>query len=53
MQETEPINYVTIVRSPREHFLSYYYYYMQPVHKVICLPALGGVCVVYVFAFVI
>ncbi|CAN0425901.1 unnamed protein product [Pylaiella littoralis] len=34
MQVAEPINFITVVRSPREHFLSYYYYYMQPTHKL-------------------
>ncbi|CAB1103767.1 ST [Ectocarpus sp. CCAP 1310/34] len=34
MQDAEPINYITVVRSPREHFLSYYYYYMQPMNKL-------------------
>lgn len=33
-QETEPVNYITVVRSPREHFLSHYYYYLQPTNKV-------------------
>eukprot|EP00903_Cladosiphon_okamuranus_P005816 g5759.t2 len=30
MQQNERISYVTVVRSPRAHFLSYYYYYVQP-----------------------
>ncbi|CAM9901827.1 unnamed protein product, partial [Ectocarpus fasciculatus] len=34
MQYAEPINYITVVRSPREHLLSYYYYYMQPMNKL-------------------
>eukprot|EP00904_Undaria_pinnatifida_P006312 jgi/Undpi1/2810/HiC_scaffold_14.g06187.m1 len=30
MQEGERISYVTVVRNHREHFLSYYYYFVQP-----------------------
>ncbi|CAM9861374.1 unnamed protein product [Pylaiella littoralis] len=30
MQENERINFITIVRNPRMHYLSYYYYYVQP-----------------------
>ncbi|CBJ28709.1 Sulfotransferase [Ectocarpus siliculosus] len=30
MREGERINYITVVRSQRSHFLSYYYYYVQP-----------------------
>ncbi len=43
MQEEERISYVTVLRSPRSHFLSYYYYYVQPEVQVslpppACLP---------------
>lgn len=43
VQVAEPINFITVVRSPREHFLSYYYYYMQPTHKVLVDRRDGGV----------
>lgn len=43
MQEEERISYITVLRSPRSHFLSYYYYYVQPEVQVsqqpcACLP---------------
>lgn len=34
MQQDERINYITVVRNPRSHFLSYYYYYVQPEVQV-------------------
>lgn len=34
MQENERINFITIVRNPRMHYLSYYYYYVQPEVQV-------------------
>lgn len=30
MRDDERVNYLTVLRSPREHFLSYYYYFIQP-----------------------
>lgn len=34
MQERQKINYVTVVRSPRAHFLSFYYFYIKPKFQV-------------------
>lgn len=34
MREEERINYITVLRSPRSHFLSYYYYFIQPDTQV-------------------
>ena len=30
MQEDERINYISVVRDARSHFLSFYYFYVQP-----------------------
>lgn len=35
------INYVTVLRDPVEHWLSYFYFYFQPEMKV-CLFCFGG-----------
>lgn len=34
MRDPDNINFVTVLREPRAHLLSYYYYYMEPVTKV-------------------
>ena len=34
MRDPENINYMTIIREPREHLLSFYYYFIEPFSKV-------------------
>lgn len=34
MRDTSNINLVTVLREPVSHYLSYYYYYMQPLAEV-------------------
>ncbi|CAN0281962.1 unnamed protein product [Ascophyllum nodosum] len=34
MREPDTINFVTILREPRSHLLSYYYYYIQPKNQL-------------------
>lgn len=36
MKEDTAVNFVTVVREPREHLLSYYYYFIQPDTQVRC-----------------
>lgn len=41
MMPNTKINYITILRNHREHYLSYYYYYLQPVNQVRRLTSSG------------
>lgn len=34
MSDTEDVNYVTVLREPVSHYLSYYYYFLNPINKV-------------------
>eukprot|EP00904_Undaria_pinnatifida_P012659 jgi/Undpi1/8523/HiC_scaffold_25.g10990.m1 len=34
MQDPDHINFVTVMREPRSHFISYYYYYLQPDNQL-------------------
>lgn len=34
MRDPDRINYVTLLRDPREHLISYYYYFLERKHKV-------------------
>lgn len=34
MRDPDNINFVTVLREPRSHLLSYYYYYLEPDTKV-------------------
>lgn len=36
MKADAAVNFVTVVREPRQHLLSYYYYFMQPNTQVRC-----------------
>eukprot|EP00903_Cladosiphon_okamuranus_P017350 g15984.t1 len=30
LRDSKPVNFITLMREPRSHLISYYYYYMQP-----------------------
>eukprot|EP00903_Cladosiphon_okamuranus_P020271 g18603.t1 len=34
MSEEDDVNYVTVLREPVAHYLSYYYYFLNPINKV-------------------
>ena len=34
MSDQEDVNYVTVLREPIAHYLSYYYYFLNPINKV-------------------
>lgn len=34
MRDPDNINFITMLREPRSHLLSYYYYYLEPETKV-------------------
>ena len=34
MSDKEEVNYVTVLREPVAHYLSYYYYFLNPINKV-------------------
>lgn len=34
MSDQEDVNYVTVLREPVAHYLSYYYYFLNPINKV-------------------
>lgn len=34
MSDQENVNYVTVLRDPVAHYLSYYYYFLNPINKV-------------------
>jgi len=34
MRDPDRINYVTILREPREHLISFYYYFLEHKYKV-------------------
>ena len=34
MRDPDHINYVTILREPREHLISYYYYFLEKSYQV-------------------
>ncbi|CAB1115715.1 unnamed protein product [Ectocarpus sp. CCAP 1310/34] len=33
MRNPDDINFITVLREPRSHLLSYYYYFLQPLHQ--------------------
>lgn len=35
MKDSSTVNLVTVFREPVSHYLSYYYYYLQPERKVL------------------
>lgn len=34
MSDKAEVNYVTVLREPVAHYLSYYYYFLNPINKV-------------------
>eukprot|EP00904_Undaria_pinnatifida_P012460 jgi/Undpi1/8344/HiC_scaffold_25.g10812.m2 len=34
MRDPDSVNFITVMREPRSHFLSVYYYYLQPINKL-------------------
>lgn len=34
MSDKSVVNYVTVLREPIAHYLSYYYYFINPINKV-------------------
>lgn len=47
MQDNADVNFVTVLREPVSHYLSYYYYFINPLNKVNISVAIIG-CVVWV-----
>lgn len=35
MRKSDPVNFITVLREPRSHLLSYYYFYLQPNTQVL------------------
>lgn len=53
MSDQEAVNFVTVLREPVAHYLSYYYYFLNPVNGVrSCVCVCVGVCF-FCFVFVL
>lgn len=44
LRKPKEVNFITVLRDPRAHLLSYYYYFLQPNTKVRQLPRSETIC---------